>query len=229
MTRLSIVLGVATVATVAGSALATGPDITGTFNGIIPQVPITWSVTGGAFVNAGAAGCFNWTKTGGTYNGVSGTFDAFCLELTETVQEPNSYTYKVVPLAGGAAPDGDGQFTFPLSALQADQMSELFGRFRPTLNAADANACAAFQLAVWEIVYDPNLVLNGVGDSLQFGGGALGVLPQSQALLNAIDGTGPRMTLDAFTHPSVQDQVVPVPGTLALLGLGGLIAGRRRR
>jgi hypothetical protein len=226
MMRRSILLSVVAVAGAASSAMATGPDITATFNGIIPQVPITWSVNGGGISNPGAAGCFNWTKTGGTYGGVSGTFDAFCLELTETVQEPNSYTYKVVSPV--VAPDGDGLFTFPLGATGADQMSELFGRFRPTLNTLDPNSCAAFQLAVWEIVYDPNLILNGLGDSLQIGAPA-GVLAQAQGYLNAINGNGPRMTLDAFTNPTAQDQIVPVPGTLALLGLGGLVAGRRRR
>lgn len=222
------IIGMAALAAAGGSALASGPDITGTFNGIIPQVPITWSVNGGAHFVPGAAGCFDWTKTGGTYTGVSGHFTAFCLEVTETIQEPNSYTYKVVPLAGGAAPDGDGLFTFPLNATQIGQMEELWGRWRNTLNTSDANACGAFQIAVWEIVYDPNLILNGVGDSFQLTA-APAVLAQAQSYLNSIDGTGPHMTLDAFTNPNDQDQVVPVPGTLALLGLGGLIAGRRRR
>jgi hypothetical protein len=222
--RLALV-GVA-VAGAAGSAMAAGPDFTGTFNGIIPQVPITWSVNGGGHFNPGAAGAFNWTKTGGTYGGVSGTFDMFCLELTETVQEPNSYTYKVVsPLV---APDGDGIFTFPMGAGKADQMAELWGRFRPTLNIADANTAGAFQLAIWEIVYDANLTLNGVGDSLQITA-APAVLAQAQGYLSAIDGTGPRMTLDAFTNPTAQDQIVPSPSTVALLGLSGLIIGRRRR
>lgn len=225
--RASIV-GFASVAAAAGSAWAAGPDITGTFNGIIPQVPITWSVNGGAHFNPGAAGCFDWTKTGGTYTGVSGNFTAFCLELTESVQEPNSYTYKVVPLAGGAAPDGDGLFTFPLNGTQIGQMEELWGRWRNTLNTNDATSCAAFQIAVWEVVYDPNLILNGVGDSLQITS-TPAVLAQAQTYLSSIDGTGPHMTLDAFTHAEFQDQVVPTPGALVLLGLGGLFAGRRWR
>ena len=43
------VLSVLAIAAAAGSASATGPDITATFNGIIPNVPITWSVNGGTY------------------------------------------------------------------------------------------------------------------------------------------------------------------------------------
>lgn len=220
------VLSVLAVTAAAGSASATGPDITAQFNGIIPSVPITWSVTGGAFTNPGAAGCFNWDRLGGTYTGVSGNFNGFCLELTETIQEPNIYTYKVVPL--DLAPDGDGTFTFPLGPVGADQLAEMWAAWYPTLNPLDPVECAAFQIAIWEIVYDNNLILNGFGDSLQIGAPAA-VLALAQTYLNVIDGIGPRATLDAFTHPTAQDQVVPGPGTLALLGMGGLLAGRRRR
>lgn len=222
------VLSVLAVTAAAGSASATGPDITATFNGIIPNVPITWSVNGGGINNPGAAGCFSWTKTGGTYTGVSGNFTGFCLELTETIQEPNSYTYKVVSL--DLAPDGGdpGGFTFPLGPVGADQLSEMWAAWYPSLDSSDPVECGAFQLAIWEIVYDGNLIINGLGDSLQFGA-APAVLALAQTYLTVIDGVGPRASLDALTHPTAQDQVVPVPGTLALLGLGGLIAGRRRR
>lgn len=215
------------LAAASGTAFGAGASFTGTFNGIVPPTPITWSVTGGAFNNAGAAGFFNWDKTGGTYGGVSGNFDAFCLELTEVIQEPNSYTYKVVPLASGLAPDGDGANTFPLNPLQIAQMSELWGRHRNSITAASATA---FQLAIWEIVYDTNLTINGFGDSLQFTAPTpAGDIALAQFYLNTIDGTGPLMTLDAFTHPTQQDQIVPAPGALALLSVGGLLAGRRRR
>lgn len=210
-----------------GTAFGAGASFTGTFNGIVPPTPITWSVTGGAFNNAGAAGFFNWDKTGGTYGGVSGNFDAFCLELTETIQEPNSYTYKVVPLASGLAPDGDGANTFPLTPLQVAQMEELWGRHRGSITVASSTA---FQLAIWEIVYDNNLIINGGGDSLQFTAPTpAGDLALAQFFLSTLDGTGPTMTLDAFTHPTQQDQIVPAPGTIALLGVGGLLAARRRR
>lgn len=225
--KIQMTLAVLAAMAASGTALGAGASFTGTFNGIVPPTPITWSVTGGAFNNAGAAGFFNWTKTGGTYSGVSGNFDAFCLELTETIQEPNSYTYKVVPLASGVAPDGDGMFTFPLDATQIAQMSELWGRHRSSITAATATA---FQLAIWEIVYDNNLIINGLGDSLQFTAPTpAGDIALAQFYLNSIDGTGPMMTLEAFTHPTQQDQIIPAPGTIALLGVGGLLAARRRR
>jgi hypothetical protein len=104
-------------------------------------------------------------------------------------------------------------------------MEELWGRHRSSITAATA---AAFQLAIWEIVYDPNLTINGVGDSLQFTAPAADIA-LAQAFLNSIDGTGPRMTLDVFTHETQQDQIIPAPGTIALLGVGGLLAARRRR
>lgn len=230
MTRSRVLAAAAVLAASAGSALAVGPDITATHTGISPGFPMQWSVTGpGGFVNPGEAGCFNFTFVSGTYTGVSGNFSTFCLELTELVAVGTDYTYKVTPAP--LAPEGGGGFTFPLGPAGADLMAELFGRFYSTLNFTSNVDCAAFQTAVWEIVYDPNLTINGLGDSyfIDFGANNAAVLPLAQSWLNALDGTGPRASLDAFVNPDFQDQIIPAPGTLALLGLGGLLAARRRR
>lgn len=237
MKKSLAVVGVLVAASAAHANNA--PDIIATHTGISPGYQCLFSVAGPSFMNPGEAGCFNWTRDGGSYTGVGSTFSTFCLELSELVAVNTQYTYKVVDPAtapdGGPPGDPNNLFTFPLGPAGADLMSELFGRFYPTLNLSSNDECAAFQAAVWEIVYDPNLVINNPGDSylIDFTPAGAGVnavvLPLAQSYLNALDGTGPRATLDAFTHPTAQDQIVPAPTGLALLGLGGLAAARRRR
>jgi hypothetical protein len=227
MRRVHGFIGAAAVLAISGSALGNGQDLITTFNNISPGVPFAWSVVGQVGgSNPGVAGCFNFTRTGGSYTGVSGNYISFCTELTQTLDDGQSVTYKVVN--GDQVPGANGPFTSPLGLTGADLVSELFGRFFPAGATGTAENCASFQLAIWEIVYDSNLIINGVGDTFQVGIDPL-VLAQSQFYLNSLDGTGPRAALTGFTNALDQDQIIPAPGALGLLGLGALVVGRRRR
>jgi hypothetical protein len=113
---------------------------------------------------------------------------------------------------------------------------------------ADATSAAAFQVAVWNILFDSDLSLSG--GSFQWVGASSAVSTAAQALLNQVasySGTDyANWTLYSFVspvpgttdQPGYQNYIsatynVPEPGTLALLGLSlaglGVAAGRRRR
>ena len=196
---------------------AQADNLVATLNSVSPSVNATISIDGGANSFSVTGGLFNWTKTGGSYAGLNGNFTTFCIEVTEHVSAGNSYTYDIDLVANGPT-------TLPMGATLADKMAELFGRFYGGMNLSDADQVGGFQLAVWNIVYDgDNTILAG---NFQASDGA-GPMAYADFYLGAIDGTGPRASLDALLADGIQDQIVPEPCSLMLLGLGVLAIRRR--
>lgn len=198
----------------AGAQAAT---LSATFHGASPSLTIQLSLDGGHDYDDYVAGLMNWTKTGGDYDGVDGDYSTFCIELTEHVHSGDSYTFDVVDtqLAPTSSNMGIGK---------ADLIDELYGRFFGDLNFDDPGEMAAFQLAVWEIVYDSGVDLTD--GWFRAASGSHRSLAQSY--LNALDGSGPRLAVEALAQVGVQDQlVVPEPASALLLSLS-LAAWRRR-
>ncbi len=105
--------------------------------------------------------------------------------------------------------------------------------------SASDDLAAAFQLMVWEIVYDfdgTSASLSTTGGNLKFrqtNGNALttGVQNAFNNLRTSVLANADTPWLFGFASGSSQDQLVfvPTPGSLALMGAAGLLAARRRR
>ena len=128
------------------------------------------------------AGVYNWTRAAinpGTYAGnptPGQTFGAFCIEVDQELPSSPNIAYTVTDLAALGA--------------KADQLKELWGRFRSSVGTDNTKA-AAFQMAVWEIVSDSGKNLTaGIfkADTTTPTGAA--VAAQAQSWLNALTGTG---------------------------------------
>jgi hypothetical protein len=200
------------------------------------SVSITHPNSGGAAVHYGGfAGLYSWEKTGGGGPFTVGTtFQTVCIELTENFSTGTTYTVNVVDPLNAPNPGLPvGQMTPAKAAL----LSELHGRFLGLIDT-DKEA-AAFQVAVWEIVYDTGLNLNAnqgqvyIDNASHLTAGTYGALAQSW--LNQLDGTGPQPDLLALSKTGFQDQIivdpVPAPPALVLAGIGflGLLGWRSRR
>jgi len=177
------------------------------------------------------------------FNPLPADVDVFCIQLLQSIGVPSSNTFNFGTLAASGSPDGPPG---PLSALQQKQILNMYSNAdgNQYINATNA---AAFQLALWEITFDGNGVLNEDAGVFQ-------VKPLSAVVEAALDGylastvsdlnnNDPDLTMYAFQNGRVQDFVIdlerlpgggdedlPEPGSMALLGLGLVgLAGTRRR
>ena len=218
---------------VLGTGAAASADVVATFTGSSPAQTLTTTADkGGGPVtyNGVPVGPFNFTAsdTGGT--GLDTNFRSFCADYFQFVTAGNGYTFSTV--SASALPDVGGDL------LKNARIQNLFDKFYET--ATDAEKGGAFQLALWELLYD------GSGSSLSIGSGnfsasgsgtALGV---AQGWLDNIDTPAPaqKYQLIGLLSPTAQDQLAAVPNTpspvpapagaiLLVIGAAALYARRR--
>lgn len=222
--RLLVCVGL--LAASAGPAMAI--DVQSTFNSVNPGIDCQITYGGGTVENT-RAGQMNWTRVGGTYAGLQGTYPAFCIEVTQNISYGGTYDYDVNALPTAPRPNGLGA---PMGQAKADRIAELYGRHYSGLSS-DSDY-AAFQSAIWNIIYDnDNSIDNGAGSFFvnSFNSSDADTRSKANTWLAGLNGDADffRQGLFALTSDSVQDMIVPTPGSAALLGLGGLVLTRRRR
>ncbi len=175
-------------------------------------------------------------SSGGPTLAIDGRVNTFCVEIEETTS--NSFTTfqvstlddQVIPAAIGA--NGNARTQAVLDVATAHYLYA-------ASDAASANEAAAFQLLLWEIIYDydasvglasidptaGNLVLTKTDASPLWSG--VSSLIASYAAAIGTDSTSRNYSL--LTNAGQQDQLVPTPGSIALLGAFALVGARRRR
>ncbi|MCU0705187.1 MAG: hypothetical protein MUF18_14535 [Fimbriiglobus sp.] len=213
-----------------GSARA---DVATTFIGTAPSQTINTRATvadGSRTINEGPIGPFNFVVSSDTSNtGLGSTFKSFCAAYFKDVSLGQNVTYQAVALAD--LPDVGG------SALKVNRLQRLYDLFYD--RTTDAASGAAFQLAQWKILYDPNSSNLSTGNFTAAGPGLPSGIALAESWLRTInDDTLPepaqKYTLIGLFSATAQDQIVPVtpipaPAGLVLLAIGaaGLIARRR--
>jgi hypothetical protein len=184
--------------------------------------------TGDAF-----AGQILLTLTNSTGINLDGNWIAYCTDLAQNVNEAST-TYEILPLA--SLP-----MSAPMGALKAAAIEDLYAAANGMQNGTDDDFCAAFQLAIWEVVVDYSGGPAGLGD---LSGGlfaatatdgnplSAGIQNALAFLMGAIGANSGWPYLIGLGNEEWQDQIielVPGPGAVGVGALGLLFAGRRRR
>jgi hypothetical protein len=171
----------------------------------------------------------------GAAAGLTGNLTTFCSDLTQSVTSSGS-TYTVTGIQN--LPGSD-----PMGSARAQAIYDMYAAAGGSQMGSDADMAAAFQLAIWEVVYDYN---PADGGSLNLAAGDLraksslgttlssSILSRVSFLFGAIGSNALQAGLMGFRNGSFQDQIlqvqlVPVPlaAVAGLLGLG--VAGYMRK
>jgi hypothetical protein len=218
---------------------ANADTVTATLTGLTPYVFPTMYLQGTGNITGGT-GAIGWQGQNGNALGLTGSFDTFCIDLIQDINFGSTYTYNVMSLASAPQP---GAYYPPQSggmgAVKAGELSTLYAEQFVGLSTDDA--LEAFQLAIWNIVYDNDA-------SVSTGDGAFYVVsgfdPSIVALANSyLAGATDLSHQEAFYGSLValvgqdgaQDQIYtsPVPAPQTFLGggvlLGACVLVRRKR
>jgi hypothetical protein len=209
------------------------------YGGTLVTVTLNPVPGGSPYQVTGIAGEYHWQEVAGSSPvlGNNGSFDTFCVELTQDInfnQPP--YTYTTTDALSLAPEPGDG--FGPMGDLKADLIRELWSA--DIDNVIDNTSATEFQFAVWDIIYGTSLHVDSSNQSL---------LNAAQGWVSALDqtGNGPQDNVLALTSGGVngaQDQITgspliplvstaPLPSSVstsaALLAILGMWVGVRRR
>jgi hypothetical protein len=168
------------------------------------------------------------------------SFNAFCVDITGHVSWGATNTYEVVDLA--TIPQPDNGADEPMDPAKAQRLGQFFSVNYASLfdGTADNIDREAFQLAVWEIVYEDSGtydVSNGAnkGEFYTNLAGNNAIATRANAMLNGVNYDTQTVTVSLAGLERVdggQDfvTVVPVPAAAGLVAIGlGLVGWFKRR
>jgi hypothetical protein len=220
-------LPLSVVAGLSGASRAA--TVTATLTGLTPYVFPTVSLDGSSIT--GGTGAIGWQGQAGNAMGLNGSFDTFCIDLIQDIYFGSTYTFNTMSVANapqpGAYPTGGG--TGPMGATKASELNTLYAEQWTNLTTDDE--LEAFQLAIWNIVYDDDAsVTTPDGAFYVVSGFTQSIVDIANSyLVAAVDGPQKTFagTLVALVGQSgAQDQIyaseVPLPRTI--LG-GGILLG----
>jgi len=226
----ALAISAAITATVATSANAA--FVTARFDSISPVDFLDFTLEGVS--ETGPVGVFNWTRLAGDAGGeIGSTFQTFCIEITQGVLVGTIHTYDLIPTEDAPLPGSPSSGGLAgMGAGKANQLAKLYAEYYDDALATQ-NGAAAFQTAVWEIVYDAGTDLTG---GAFFAANTAGVFNQAfvntaVTWLNTLPALTDAAPLVALSNLIDQDQVVivPEPTGFALAGIGAAALMFRRR
>jgi len=231
--RPYLMAAVAAVAAVLGAAGTRAGADTVTLVDMGTQYALPYTTVGvtlyGTSIGQTIAGPEQWHRQSGSTL-LGDNFRSFCIELTQDVWDGAVFTFDIGALES-VPPPGVSLAGTGSGMSKADYLRKLWALHE--YQVVDGLTGAAFQTAVWDIVYDADFSLS-VGNFRATGGAT--TLAQSwltDVKNSQVAYTAPNLV--ALTNPEGQDQiaaVTPLPsaavGGMVVLGAVGLARGRRR-
>ena len=215
--------GVAAVvaAAVLGVAGARAEAATVTLVDMGTQYALPYTTVGvtfnGASMGQTIAGPEQWHRQSGSL-ALGDNFTTFCIELTQDVWDGAVFTYDIGALEN-VPPPGVSLAGTGSGMSKADYLRKLWALHESQV--VDGMTGAAFQTAVWDIVYDADFSLS-VGNFRATGTAtALAQNWLTDVKNSHVAYTAPNLV--ALTNPEGQDQIALAPVPLPSAAVGGLV------
>ena len=208
---LAVALGVAMPA-----PRAPADTVSATFSNVNPGEVLT--ITSSAPPLARYKGGPECTTLPAPAEALTGNFSGFCIDIAQDIYAGQQATWNVAALANAPTPGTQ------MGQVKANEIAELWYNNYASIGNS-AQAAAAFQIAIWEIINETSTKLDVTSGSFTATGDSVTTTLANQ-WLGAIDtsGNGLKATgLIALTSMGTQDyvvQAVPVPPGLVLGGVG---------